>query len=443
MNNQQLTKIIITLSAVFVLMLQGCGQVDTPDLVTTGGPAFPTGLSASPGNGQVVLSWNTVPNAASYNIYWSTVPGTGANGTKINVITQSTPSAPSSYSYTHTPVTNGVIYYYVVSAITGSAESVPSDQVSAMPLATLGSWATKPSLSIARYALTSSAVNGNIYAIGGVDSNNFVSSVTEQYSPATNAWSTKAPMPTALSGLASSATSSLIYVIGGWNGSAVVNTVEVYNPTLDSWSTITAASMPTARNRLTSSLTSSLTGTTTTTLIYAIGGSNGSAVLNTVEAYNPASNTWSTKAPMPTARQLATSCTVANVVYVIGGTSSLDTGGTTTALNTVEAYNSALSSWSTPTTPAPMPTARWGMTCSVLNGLIYVMGGWNDSVGFMNTVEVYNPATNTWVSEEPMLTARYQLASSATSSQIYAIGGWTGSRVSGYAPAGTVEALTP
>jgi N-acetylneuraminic acid mutarotase len=420
-NHQQLTKIIITLSAVFVLMLQGCGQVNSPDLVTTGGPAFPTGVSASPGNGQVALSWNAVPDATSYNIYWSTSQGTGANGTKISNITL--------HSYTHTSVTNGVIYYYVVTAIIGAAESVPSDQVSAMPLATLGSWTTKASLSKARYALTSSAVSGNIYAMGGVDINNFVSNVVEQYTPGSLAWTTKTAMLTARSGLASSATSTMIYAIGGWNGTAVVNTVEAYNPSLNTWSTV--APMLTARSELSSSATN--------TLIYAIGGWNGFAAVNTIEAYNPSLNTWTTVAPMPTARQYAASCTAANEVYVIGGTVS-NVSGTTIALQTVEAYNPSSNTW---TTMTPMPTARWGMSCSVANGLIYVMGGWNDSVGFMNTVEVYNPITNTWASEEPMLTARYQLTSSAVNGIIYAIGGWTGSQVSGFGPANTVEALTP
>src|SRR5437868_6653287 len=38
-------------------------------------PAAPTGLSATPGIAKVVLTWNPVAGAISYNIYRATVPG--------------------------------------------------------------------------------------------------------------------------------------------------------------------------------------------------------------------------------------------------------------------------------------------------------------------------------------------------------------------------------
>ena len=48
------------------------------------GPAAPAGLTAMPGDGEVLLSWDPVAGATSYNIYWSTAPGvTIATGTRI------------------------------------------------------------------------------------------------------------------------------------------------------------------------------------------------------------------------------------------------------------------------------------------------------------------------------------------------------------------------
>jgi hypothetical protein len=57
--------------------------------VTTGGdgsaPAAPTGVSASPGDGQVTISWSAVTDADSYNLYWSTTSGvTKTSGTQIS-----------------------------------------------------------------------------------------------------------------------------------------------------------------------------------------------------------------------------------------------------------------------------------------------------------------------------------------------------------------------
>ena len=68
--------------------------------------------------------------------------------------------------------------------------------------------------------------------------------------------------------------------------------------------------------------------------IYAIGGYNGSGVLNTVEAYNPKTNSWTSEAPMPTARgYLAAALGPDGRIYAIGGQ---DRSGN--IVNTVEAY---------------------------------------------------------------------------------------------------------
>lgn len=69
-------------------------------------------------DGQVELSWSTLPQATSYNIYWSTTPGvTPQTGT---VITDVSPG------YTHTGLTNGQDIYYIVTALNPYGESVAS-----------------------------------------------------------------------------------------------------------------------------------------------------------------------------------------------------------------------------------------------------------------------------------------------------------------------------
>jgi fibronectin type 3 domain-containing protein len=88
-------------------------------------PAEPIGVTATPGNGQVTISWTSVPGATSYNIYWSTVSGvTPANGIRIAGVT--TP-------YTQVGLSNGTTYYYVVTAVNGNGESTASTQVSVAP----------------------------------------------------------------------------------------------------------------------------------------------------------------------------------------------------------------------------------------------------------------------------------------------------------------------
>src|SRR5579863_3598166 len=64
----------------------------TPNVI----PAAPTGLTAAPGNAQVVLSWTASMGAASYNVKRST------NGSGYATI-----SSPSTVGYTDNTVTNG------------------------------------------------------------------------------------------------------------------------------------------------------------------------------------------------------------------------------------------------------------------------------------------------------------------------------------------------
>lgn len=91
-------------------------------------PASPTGVTATPGNNQNIINWNTVSGATSYNIYWSNVTGVNkTNGTKITGATS---------PYPHTGLTNGTPYFYVVTAQDANGESVESAEASATPMPT-------------------------------------------------------------------------------------------------------------------------------------------------------------------------------------------------------------------------------------------------------------------------------------------------------------------
>ena len=81
-------------------------------------------LAASPGDGQVTLTWKPMSGAVSYNLYRSTTDGDGTAGTKISNVTS---------GYVDTGLTADA-YYYVVTAMDSSgAESQPSAQAAAIP----------------------------------------------------------------------------------------------------------------------------------------------------------------------------------------------------------------------------------------------------------------------------------------------------------------------
>jgi N-acetylneuraminic acid mutarotase len=164
----------------------------------------------------------------------------------------------------------------------------------------------------------------------------------------------------------------------------------------DTWTYKT--NMPTHRSIATSN--------TVNNKIYVIGGYNGRS-LSTNEEYSPSTNTWSTKANMPTRRHGLTSSTINNKIYVIGGWDS-------NSISANEEYNPSTNMWST---KANMPTARSFMTSSAVNNKVYVIDG--------DKNEEYNPSTNTWSTKANMPTDRSLMTLSAVNNKVYVIGGWS------------------
>ncbi|MCZ6691786.1 MAG: hypothetical protein O7H41_19535 [Planctomycetota bacterium] len=89
----------------------------------------PTGVTATPtGSGKIMMDWNSVTGASSYNLYWDTAPGvTAATGSQI---------AGVSPPYLHSGLVDRTAYYYVVTAVNpfgGGSESIESAEASGTP----------------------------------------------------------------------------------------------------------------------------------------------------------------------------------------------------------------------------------------------------------------------------------------------------------------------
>ena len=90
-------------------------------------PSAPTGLAAVAGNGLVILNWQSVNGATSYNIYYSQTSGvTTANGNRVALAVSG--SAVSG-------LTNGTKYYFAVTAVNSAGESAVSTEVNSTPAA--------------------------------------------------------------------------------------------------------------------------------------------------------------------------------------------------------------------------------------------------------------------------------------------------------------------
>lgn len=89
-------------------------------------PSVPTGLTATDGIGQTLLTWTTGTGAASYNIYRGTTAG-GESTTPI-----ATGIAAASYQDT-AAMTSSTTYYYTVAAVNSSGTSGYSNESTAGP----------------------------------------------------------------------------------------------------------------------------------------------------------------------------------------------------------------------------------------------------------------------------------------------------------------------
>lgn len=110
---------------VVVTAVNAAGQ-SLPSAVASATPEpVPTGVTAIPGNGQMIIAWITVPGASSYNVYWSATAGVTPK-TGIRIAGTSNPLVIPGLS-------NGTTYYAVVTAVMASGESAASSQVRATP----------------------------------------------------------------------------------------------------------------------------------------------------------------------------------------------------------------------------------------------------------------------------------------------------------------------
>jgi len=214
-----------------------------------------------------------------------------------------------------------------------------------------------------------------------------------EYDPAADSWKPLPPLPGKRGSAIAAEVGGKIYVIGGattaegskdpfftfFGPARVLSTNDVYDPATNKWESRAPMSVP--RNHAFSGVVDGK--------IYVIGGRTGHAFIlsaantDVVEEYNPVSNTWSApKERMPTARSGGASGTDGRRIYVAGG--EVTTKALVGAFRAVQAYDPATNSWST--LPS-MPMPRHGLAGAVIGNRFHLVSGMIQSAGAMTFLD--------------------------------------------------------
>jgi hypothetical protein len=289
---------------------------------------------------------------------------------------------------------------------------------------TAGLWERKANMPITRSrgAAVTFPANGRIYVIGGENDNGNTDLPIEEYDPISDRWTRRASLAVGVSNVGAAVIDDAIYVPGGYNGQTgrAEAILQVYYPLENRVEVI--ASDPLPQPRLAN-------GVAHRGKLYVIGGSDDTLTgVNTVYQYDPAhvaGRRWQQMAPMPTRRLYLAAAALDDLVYAVGGLP-----GQPTDLATVEVFDLASNTWST---RRSMSLPRAGLALVGVNsgepgcgGYLYALGGgWSD---YTSSAERYDPSRDVWEPISSLSVARRSLLAtySASTRALVALGGWTG-----------------
>jgi uncharacterized repeat protein (TIGR01451 family) len=136
-----------------------------------------------------------------------------------------------------------------------------------------------------------------------------------------------------------------------------------------------------------------------------------------VEVYDPATDTWRSRAPLKTARVFLAAAVAGGKIYAIGG--SPDCCGNSQT-DVVEVYDPAADQW---TTAAPLPMALQLSAAVGIDDLIYTFGGFIPGSGVTGATFQYTPDRDAWTRQPDMPTPRDEAPAVVLGGDAFVLGG--------------------
>lgn len=311
-----------------------------------------------------------------------------------------------------------------------SANLATRDSPATLPTAATAEWAQRAPLPERRTEVSGTTDGRYLYVAGGFGPPEGNQRATAprtlwRYDPGADEWTALTQIPAGVHHAPFQYHDGRLYILGGFRETSFdpVANVRIYDLASGEWSEGTA--MPTPRG--------AAGWTVQNGRIHVIGGNatGPDAVqgqpdvritednsVNIHEAYDPATNTWTRLAPMPTPRNhLGAAAVDGRIHAVLGRANDVST------LTTHEIYDATSDTWSTG--PA-VPTGRSGVAVLAHEGAVYTFGGEAFAEGNSRTfddAERFDPRTNRWEQLPPMPTSRHGLGAAAIDDAIYVVAG--------------------
>jgi N-acetylneuraminic acid mutarotase len=290
--------------------------------------------------------------------------------------------------------------------------------------------------------ITGAVVGKKGYVMGGFDGANVqAQGVVIEYDATADTWTPKKNMLIPAHHAAAVELDGKIYVFGGFVGrpgarvwQPIVSAL-MYDPAADSWKEL--APMPTPRG--------SAGAVVVNGKIYVIGGAHANIpgkpgteplsfgvppsaavptiVTGAVEEYDPATNTWRERAPMPTGRNHFLAAAVDGKIYAVNGRLGTAFVTASDVTDIVEEYDPKTDIWRY---LGRSPTRRGDVAGGVYNGQIYVTGGeYEEPRGKVTfwAFEAYDPKSNSWRVLPHVQIARHGFVAGFIDNQFHVAGG--------------------
>lgn len=273
-------------------------------------------------------------------------------------------------------------------------------------------WVELPPLLQPRAAAAATVIGDRIAVTGGVGANNELVSTTEIFDG--TSWKLGAALPTPRKLLAGASDGELMYTVGGTDGESDLPTVEAYDPATDAWTSLPG--LATARSDLGVAIADGR--------LVAVGGLSSGRVLKNVEMLDLATRTWADLPDLGTARHGMAVAAVASSVYAFGGSTEAGNSVLTSSAEAVKLAPRKLQPASTWRTLPDAPTARLMAAGTVLDGKIWIFGGLRAGE-VLDTVESFDPNTGDWQTEPSLPIPLHHAVAATFRGEVVVIGGAT------------------